>query len=397
MALGKVNMNKLTLLTLTILSSCLLSAQEKTQISAEKSVHFNLTSLYIPDPEYFQKNTEAQQNATKKSIAQENQTIDKTPLPRPARWILESSMENAPKLVKGIFTYLQLRSRCSISNQPIINIPSFHRFILVGPPGSGKTTLAYAIAEILGYSYTFIPATNFLGKFRNDTAINLQKTLTQCIADGSKKVIIIDELHKLFEHHKSEQTDHSQTAASFWLMLDHIEKFFPNIIIIGTANNVDKLPPEIKSRFAGKIINIQAPDKEQKIQIFKNSILHDQSIELDPSITDAFIAKTIQQMEQQSLRDIRSFIDSAKIFYYAEQATSNPIPPIVLTKIHFQQALNQLQAESQVLKESFSDQLCKKLQPWGVAFAIAANITTLIKASHELACKTEFLLKKYSH
>ena len=204
-------------------------------------------------------------------------------------------------------------------------------------------------------------------------------------------------MHKLFEHHKSEQTDHSQTAASFWLMLDHIEKFFPNIIVIGTANNVDKLPPEIKSRFAGKIINIQAPDKEQKIQIFKNSIIHDQSIELDPSITDAFIAKTIQQMEQQSLRDIRSFIDSAKIFYYAEQTTFNPKLPIVLTKMHFQQALNQLQTESQTLKEGFSDQLCKKLQPWGVVFAIAANIITLIKASHELACKTEFLIKKYSH
>jgi AAA+ superfamily predicted ATPase len=292
---------------------------------------------------------------------------------------------------------IQLRSRCPISNQPIINIPSFHRFILVGPPGSGKTTLAYAIAETLGYSYTFIPATNFLGKFRNDTAINLQKTLTQCIANGSKRVIIIDELHKLFEHHKSEQTDHSQTAASFWLMLDHIEKFFPNIIIIGTANNVDKLPPEIKSRFAGKIINIQTPSKEQRVQIFKNSIAHDQSIELDPSVTDALIAKMIQQTQQDSLRDIRSFIDSAKIFYYAEQATSNQKLPMVLRKVHFQQALNQLQVESQVLKESFSDQLCKKLQPWGVVFAIAVNVVTLIKASHELTWKTEFLLKKYSH
>jgi len=50
--------------------------------------------------------------------------------------------------------------------------------------------------------------------------------------------------------------------------------------------------------------------------------------------------------------------------------------------MHFQQALNQLQAESQTLKEGFSDQLCNKLQPWGVVFAIAANIITLIKASH---------------
>jgi SpoVK/Ycf46/Vps4 family AAA+-type ATPase len=388
-------MNKLIFISL--ITTCLLSSQEKQQSTSDKSVNFNLTPLYIPDPEYFQKNAEEQQNTVKKSIAQEDQPIKKTLLPRPARWILESSMENAPKLVKGIFTYLQLHSRCPVTRQQSITIPSFHRFILVGPPGSGKTTLAYAIAEILGYSYTFIPATNFLGKFRNDTAVNLQNILNKYIGDGSKRVIIIDELHKLFEHHKSEQTDHSQTAAAFWLMLDHIEKFFPNIIIIGTANNVDKLPPEIKSRFAGKIINIQTPSQEQRIQIFKNSIAHDESIELDSSVTDTFIVKMLQQTQQDSLRDIRSFIDSAKMFYYAEQTTSHPTLPMVLTRVHFQQALNQLQVESQALKESFSDQLCKKLQPWGVVFAIAANITTLVKASHELACKTEFLLKKYSH
>ncbi len=384
------------LITLLFSSNILLCNQEKQQ-STDKSVYFNLTPLYIPDPEYFQQNSKGQQNTAKENIAQENQKADKAPLPRPARWLLESSMENAPKLIKGIFGYLQLRSRYPSTIQHTINTPSFHRFILVGPPGSGKTTLAYAIAEMLEYSYTFIPATNFLGKFRNDTAVNLQNILNKCIGDGSKRVIIIDELHKLFEHHKSEQTDHSQTAASFWLLLDHIEKFFPNIIIIGTANNVDKLPPEIKSRFVGKIINIQASSKDQKIQIFKNSILHDQSIVLDSSITDVFIAKTIQQIEHLSFRDIRSLIDSAKMFYYAEKTTSKVILPIVLTKTHFQQALTQLQTEAKVLEENFADKLCKQLQPWGVVFAIAANITTLIKSSHELACKTEFLLKNYSH
>src|SRR5437762_2293725 len=109
------------------------------------------------------------------------------------------------------------------------------------------------------------------------------------------------------------------------------------------------------------------------------------------------LTKITEQIQRLSLRDIRSFIDSAKMFYYAEQTSHSSMLPIVLTRTHFQQALDQLQAESQVLEENFSDKLCKKLQPWGVVFAIAANVVTLIKASHELACKTEFLLKKYSH
>ncbi len=52
-------------------------------------------------------------------------------------------------------------------------------------------------------------------------------------------VIIIDELHKLFEHHTDKNSGDSQTAAAFWLMLDQIEKHNPKAIIIGTANNVN--------------------------------------------------------------------------------------------------------------------------------------------------------------
>lgn len=316
--------------------------------------------------------------------AQKNTTQPNTFI-KPAQWIVESSINNAPELLKGIFFYLQSRSTESInrSQQPT-TIPSFHRFILVGPPGTGKTTLARSIGYMLNYPTVYIAATSLLGNFRNQTAKNIERFLFEQTADGLPKVIIIDELHKLFEHHINDHSDDSQSSAAFWLTLDHIEKYKPNVIIIGTANNVDKLPPEIKSRFAGKIITMPLLDKNQKIQIFMNSITHDQSIILDDSVTDAFIAKMLQQLQNDSLRDVQLIIDSAKMFYYGEQSSCINNFPIVLTRIHFQCALDQLQTEAHVLKDNFSDKLCKKLQPWGVVFGIAANICVLIKASSEL-------------
>ena len=244
-------MNKLILAMLIFSSNFVLSGQEKTQTPVENRDPIKITPLYDP-------NTINQTNNTQENTPNQSKT---KPLVLPAEWILESSIENAPELLKGIFLYLQSRSHCIGESQQRITIPSYHRFILVGPPGSGKTTLAYAIAYMLNCSVTFVAATSFFGRFRNETANNIQNFLRKETSDGLKRVIIIDELHKLFEHHNSDHSDDSQSAAAFWLTLDYIEKHKPNIIVIGTANNVDKLPPEIKSRFSGKIITMPAPDK----------------------------------------------------------------------------------------------------------------------------------------
>ena len=194
-------------------------------------------------------------------------------------------------------------------------------------------------------------------------------------------VIIIDELHKLFEHHASEHTDDSQSAAAFWLALDKIEKDNPHIVIIGTANNVDKLPPEIKSRFSGKIISMPLLDKNQKIRTFKQSIAHDKSVITDDSVDNAFITKMLQQIQSCSLRDVQLIIDSAKMFYYAEQPVYAIEFPIVLTRAHFQQALNQLQAESLVLETGTTEKIYEKIKKCGVMLSAAVNIAILIRAS----------------
>ena len=197
----------------------------------------------------------------------------------------------------------------------------------------------------------FVPATGLLGRFRNETAKNIQNLLREQTSDGSKKAIIIDELHKLFEHHDTETTDHSQTAAAFWLALDDIHKRNPNVIFIGTANNVDKLPPEIKSRFSGEVITMPLPDKNQKIKAFKNSIDHDLSIALDNSINDVFIAKMIQQIKNCSMRDVQLIIDIAKMFRYAEGPVTRPF--IILTKSTFSEYLISYKLNLKYYKKAF--------------------------------------------
>lgn len=334
--------------------------------------------LYIPD--------EKLQNKSNTNSAQSNNTTNQTDnkkstgslLIKPAEWMLESALDNAPALLKGIFTYLQ--SHVNKRSLHYNTIPSFHRFILAGPPGTGKTTLAHAIAHKLGCSIVFVAATSLLGRYRNETSTNITHFLKEQAGVERSIVIIIDELHKLFEHYNNEHSDDSQTAAAFWLMLDRLEKYYPNVIVIGTANSVNKLPPEIKSRFSGKIINLPLPDLQQKVLAFKNNIFNDQLITLDNSIDDSFIEEMLGKISNGSLRDIQLIIDTAKMFYYAEQTLYEYKFPIVLTKKHFQQALKQLKDESVILQETVSDIFNKRLRDWGVILSIAVNVTTLIQS-----------------
>lgn len=318
----------------------------------------------------------------------ERNSIDQNPT-KPAstkmpQWLLQSSIKNAPDLLQGILTYLQSYQYDRTTLRQVNIVPSFHRFILEGPPGTGKTTLAYAIAQMLNYPIVFIPATSLLGHFRNETSNNIEKFIREQTVDALPKVIIIDEIHKLFEHHTSDHADDSQSAAAFWLGIDKIEKHSPNTIIIGTANSVAKLPPEIKSRFSGKIISMPLLSKDQKIQIFKQNIAHDTSIIIDDSVTNGFIAKMLQQIENCSLRDMQLIIDSAKMFYYSEQLNIITEFPIVLTRIHFRRALDQLQAESEVLQQNLTEKLYDKIKKYGIVLSAAVNVVVLIKASNNL-------------
>ncbi len=345
-------------------------------------------------PDFFEKAKPLEQEQLSTQNSKQPHSIEPLPIKIP-QWLLESSIDNAPALLKGIFTYLQSSQHNKNASHKIDLVPSFHRFILVGQPGTGKTTLAYAIAHMLNYPVVFIPATSLLGHFRNQTSNNIEKCLQEHTQNRLPKVIIIDELHKLFEHHTNSQSDDSQSAAAFWLALDKIEKENPNIIIIGTANDVTKLPPEIKSRFSGKIIKMPLLNNNQKIQTFINSITHDQSVTLDDSVTDEFITHMLQHIQNCSLRDVQLIIDSAKMFYYSGQDSVKTEVPIVLTRTHFQQALNQLHDEAEVLQENMTEKIYEKIKKWGVPLSVAVNVLIFIKESKFLIQYSHALLKTH--
>lgn len=285
-------------------------------------------------------------------------------------WLVQASLKNAPPLVKGILNYLTTYNKYTI-------VPSFHRIIFVGKPGTGKTTLAFALARALKYEVRFAPAASFMGAYRNQTAVRIRNFFENLMAEKpSQKVIIIDELHKLFEHHADEKSDNSESAAAFWLMLDRLERTHPHIVVIGTANSVDKLPPEIKSRFHGKIITIPLPHKNQKLQAFRNILNNDFNIILDRSIDERFIQTISKKLQNCSLRDVQLLVDTAKMFKYAEgKAACGTI--ILLEKRHFEQAFKQLNSETEDGEKSLYERALPNLKEISFCLSLCLNMAHL--------------------
>lgn len=253
-------------------------------------------------------------------------------------WLVAASLKNMPRLLRGIFNYLKMHNEKNV-------IPSCHRFILVGKPGTGKTTLAQAIAHSLGYEELLVHASTLFGKYRNQTAVRLREVFDSVKGDQSPKVIIIDELHKLFENYAYKRADDSANATAFWNQLDQFERDNHNIIVIGTANSVEKLPPEIKSRFHGKIIEMPLPNVHQRERALKQALMHDTAVRRTQSVNSAFLNQLSKRLKKFSLRDVQLLIDTAKMFRYAELKTKRNVL-IRLQKRHFEQALQKLESEN---------------------------------------------------
>lgn len=288
-------------------------------------------------------------------------------------WLFESALEHAPALIKGICYYLKHYAHTQ-------RVPSYHRLILVGKPGTGKTTLARAIAWHLGYPIHFVNASRLFGKYRNETAVKMRAMFNQFIDVKQPAIILIDELHKLFELHGNEHSDDSVNAASFWLALDEIEQVAPHLIVIGTANSVDSLPPEIKSRFQGKVVTIPLPSKKQRIDAFLQMLKHDKSVRVGKTVNRAYISSLLDTLQDQALRDIQLLIDTATMCKYAEHPTDMPL---VLERKHFELALAQLKGEALVLQARWSATWIPRLKNAALVLSIVANIGTLIHMIHD--------------
>ena len=158
--------------------------------------------------------------------------------------------------------------------------------ILYGKPGIGKTSIATAIVNELGYKYILLNAV-INNKKDFDDAINEAKY-------NSEYIIIMDEIHRL---NKDKQD----------LLLPYLENGLITLIGMTTSNPYHKINPAIRSRC--QIFELKELDNEDIKAALKKGVNYLEDIQIDD--------EAINYIVQLSGGDLRFAYNLLEVSYYS--------------------------------------------------------------------------------
>ncbi len=129
------------------------------------------------------------------------------------------------------------------------NLTPRNRFLLTGAPGSGKTTLAGALARRLQRPLLVIDYSTLITSYLGETGAKLTK-LIDGIA-GQRCVLLIDELETLLSERsgRSDRTDvgeQSRIVSALLLALDRLDH---RVVVVGATNHPEMLDRAVRRRF----------------------------------------------------------------------------------------------------------------------------------------------------
>ncbi len=233
-----------------------------------------------------------------------------------------------------IIEYLAVKKQSSNVDTPII--------CLVGPPGVGKTTLAYSIAENIGRKFVKIS----VGGVDDEAIIKghirtyLGSTPGKIIdgmrrAKSSNPVFLIDEIDKMSNNYKGDPSsallevlDSNQNK---YFKDNYIEEEFDlsNVLFITTANDVSTIPDALKDRL--EIIDITGYTEIEKLEISKKHLI--------PIICEKHGIKNIKISDEEILNIIRYYTKESGL-RQLNRMLSKIIRKIVTNKVTNKKRIN---------------------------------------------------------
>uniref|UniRef100_A0A2M4AHW5 Putative nuclear aaa atpase vcp subfamily protein n=1 Tax=Anopheles triannulatus TaxID=58253 RepID=A0A2M4AHW5_9DIPT len=153
-----------------------------------------------------------------------------------------------------------------------IGLPPPRGFLLHGPPGSGKTLLAQAIAGQLKIELIEVPATELVASLSGESEERIREVFEQA-ASMAPCVLFIDEIDAISSNRINAQKDMERRIVSQLLnSLDTLGKLEggDGVIVIGATNRPDAIDPALRriGRFDQEI-SLGIPDREARRQILE--------------------------------------------------------------------------------------------------------------------------------
>ena len=177
-----------------------------------------------------------------------------------------------------------------------------NKILLYGAPGTGKTKLAYAIANQLGLPLVLVRLDELISSFLGKTGKNIREIFE--LANERRVVIFLDEIDTVAKH-RADEKELGELKRIVTVLLQNIDLFPPHSIIIGATNHEDILDKAIWRRFPLKL-KLEVPSikgREKMLHMFLGSHAKNLDMKLVLQITEGLSGSEIYDLCQQSLKE----------------------------------------------------------------------------------------------
>jgi transitional endoplasmic reticulum ATPase len=207
----------------------------------------------------------------------------------------------------------------------------FTGILLHGPPGTGKTMIAKAIAGELDIEMYTISISDIVSKYFGDSEKLIKKYFKE-IREREKAILFIDEIDALAPTRgKSDSMASDRIISTLLTEMDGI-KDDKDLMVLGATNRLEAIDPALKrpGRFS-KIIEVPLPDKKTREDIFRIKIKNSSKKEntkkdlYDKNIDYEFLADMTNNYSGADIEEILERVKEERAFFECKGKKTNSI------------------------------------------------------------------------